>query len=219
MDLHTWLAFVAASAVMLIIPGPTVLMVVGDALANGSRRAWATVLGVGTADAVAMTLSLTGAGALLRASAAAFAVLKTLGGCYLIYLGVKSILRARSGRAGTSAPVTAAVALDGAQAKAPTLLARFSKAWTITVLNPKSILFFIAFVPQFMTAHGSFLLQGAILLATFTCLSFLNSGTYSCVAGVVGGWFSTTSAQRKVGYAGGCTLIGAGALTLALKHK
>jgi len=218
-DLHTWLAFVAASAVMLIIPGPTVLLVVGDALANGSRRAWATVLGVGTADAVAMTLSLTGAGALLRASAAAFAVLKTLGGCYLIYLGLKSILQARSGRAGNGASANPVIAADSAPAKAPTLLARFSKAWTITVLNPKSILFFIAFVPQFMTAQGSFLLQSAILLATFTCMSILNSGTYSCVAGMVGGWFSTSSAQRRVGYAGGCTLIGAGALTLALKHK
>ena len=217
MNLHTWLAFVAASAVLLIIPGPTVLLVVGDALANGSRRAWATVIGVGSADAVAMTLSLAGAGALLRASAAAFTVLKTLGGCYLIYLGVRSILQARKGAAGANLePGSTANALGGV--KEPTLLARFSKAWAITVLNPKSILFFIAFVPQFISAEGSFLLQSGILLATFTCLSIMNSGTYSCVAGLVGGWFSTSSAQRKVGYAGGCTLIGAGALTLALKR-
>jgi threonine/homoserine/homoserine lactone efflux protein len=99
------------------------------------------------------------------------------------------------------------------------MLTRFSKAWTITVLNPKSILFFIAFVPQFMSADSSFLLQSVILLATFTCLSIFNSGSYSYLAGMVGNWFSTSSAQRKVGYAGGCTLIGAGALTLALKQR
>lgn len=211
MNLHTWLVFVAASAVILVIPGPTVLLVVGDALANRSRRAWATVAGVGMGDAVAMSLSLAGAGALLRASAAAFAVLKTLGGCYLIYLGVKSILQARNAARDGHAQVSTR--------PAPTMLARFSKAWAITVSNPKSILFFIAFVPQFMSAQGSFLLQSGILLATFTCLSILNSGTYSCLAGLAGTWFSTSLAQRKVGYAGGCTLIGAGALTLALKRN
>ena len=165
MNLHTWLAFVAASVVMLIIPGPTVLLVVGDALANGSRRAWATVIGVGSADAIAMALSLAGAGALLRVSAAAFTVLKTLGGCYLIYLGVKSIVQARKGAASgnpeAGSPANAAVPFGGT--KKPPLLARFSKAWAITVLNPKSILFFIAFVPQFMTAEGSFLLQSVTL--------------------------------------------------------
>ena len=95
MTLHVWLAFVAASAIMLLVPGPTVLMVVGDALANRSRRAWGTVAGVASADFTAMTLSLAGAGALLQASAAAFTFMKTLGGLYLIYLGVKSIVGAR----------------------------------------------------------------------------------------------------------------------------
>ena len=99
MTFEVWLAFVAASVIMLLIPGPTVLMVVGDALANRSRRAWATVAGVVMADATAMTLSLAGAGALLQASAAAFTFMKTLGGLYLIYLGVKSILGARSAAA------------------------------------------------------------------------------------------------------------------------
>jgi len=211
MNLHMWIAFIAASAVMLVIPGPTVLLVIGDALANGSKRAWATVAGVATGDAIAMTLSLAGAGALLRASAAAFMVLKTLGGIYLIYLGVRAILNAR---AGAGSGRNQAIALIP-----PTLFARFGKACTITVLNPKSILFFIAFVPQFMSSQGSFLVQSAILLATFTCLSILNSSTYSCVAGLAGSWLSNASFQRGVGYTGGCTLISAGALTLALKKS
>jgi len=70
-----------------------------------------------------------------------------------------------------------------------------------------------------MSAQGSFLAQGGILLATFTCLSILNSSAYSCLARLVGSWLSTSSTQRKVGYAGGCTLITAGALTLALERR
>ena len=211
MTLHLWLAFVAASAVMLVIPGPTVLLVIGDALANSSRRAWATVMGVGSADAVAMALSLAGAGALLRASVAAFTVLKTLGGLYLVYLGVRSILSARAN--GGRSP-------EQPQTRVPaTPLARFSKAFLITVSNPKSILFFVAFVPQFMSAEGSFLVQSAILLATFTTLSLMNSGSYSFLAGLVGKGLANPAAQRKVGYAGGCALIGAGALTLALEKR
>ena len=101
----------------------------------------------------------------------------------------------------------------------PTMLARFGKAYAVTVLNPKSILFFVAFVPQFMSAHASFLAQSGVLLATFTALSLLNSSTYSLLATLVGGRLTAASAQRKVGYAGGCTLIGAGALTLAIQRS
>jgi threonine/homoserine/homoserine lactone efflux protein len=218
MTFEVWLAFVTASVIMLLIPGPTVLMVVGDALANRSRRngapdgsAWATVAGVVVADATAMTLSLAGAGALLEASAAAFTFMKTLGGLYLIYLGVKSILGARSG----AAHVGEVVAGDSG----PTMLARFGRAYAVTVLNPKSILFFVAFVPQFMSTQGSFLAQSGLLLATFTCLSMLNSSMYSLTASLIGGRLTSASAQRKVGYAGGCTLIGAGALTLAIRRS
>jgi threonine/homoserine/homoserine lactone efflux protein len=238
MTLEVWLAFVAASAIMLLIPGPTVLMVVGDALANRSRRngapdkpgvpsapalgwkadfglsgwsAWGTVAGVVMADATAMTLSLAGAGALLEASATAFTFMKTLGGLYLIYLGVKSILNARS------SPAHAGNVLAGESA--PTMLARFGKAYAVTVLNPKSILFFVAFVPQFMSARASFLAQSGILIATFTCLSMLNSSMYSLTASLVGDRLASASAQRKVSYAGGCTLIGAGALTLAIRRS
>ena len=99
------------------------------------------------------------------------------------------------------------------------MLARFSKAYAVTVLNPKSILFFVAFVPQFMSAHASFLAQSGVLLATFTALSLLNSSMYSLVASLVGGRLTAASAQRKVSYAGGCTLIGAGALTLAIRRS
>ncbi len=92
-DLHTWLAFVATAEALLIIPGPTVLLVVSYALAQGRRSAWATVPGVAAGDFTAMALSLLCLCAILAASAELFTVLKLAGAAYIIYLGIK-ILRA-----------------------------------------------------------------------------------------------------------------------------
>jgi len=211
MTLHTWLAFVAATIVVLIIPGPTILMVIGDALANRSRSAWGTVLGVGAGDLLAMSLSLAGAGALLQASAVAFTFVKTLGGFYLIYLGIRSILNARRGTQmnpeGDNEPVSAR------------MLSRFGRACAVTLLNPKSILFFVAFVPQFISTRDSFLQQSVILLVTFVVLAMVNATAYAGLARRIGSKLLTPRARRRVGYATGGTLITAGALTLAVKHR
>ena len=211
MSVQVWLAFVAATIVVVLIPGPTVLLVIGDALANRQRQAWSTVMGVGLGDGVAMALSLAGAGALLRASTAAFTVMKTLGGLYLLYLGVRSIVNARKNKGD--------VPLDGAASASQSELSRFRRAWTVTVLNPKSTLFFVAFVPQFISTKGSFVSQSAILLVTFVALAMLNASVYSSLARLIGRRLTTPSAQRKVGYAGGGTLIAAGTLTLALRRS
>lgn len=212
MAIHLWLAFVVASIAVVLFPGPTVLMVIGDALANSRQKSWCTVLGVGLGDTVAMSLSLAGAGALLRASAMAFTVMKTIGGLYLIYLGGKSILAAR--RHGKETGEGNLFGRGPASGRK-----RFSRALTVTVLNPKSSLFFIAFVPQFISTNGSFLLQASILLITFVVLAMMNASVYMSLAGYLGGKLSTASAQRKVGYASGGVLLTAGTLTLALKHR
>ena len=89
MDLTLWLAFVAAAVVMLIIPGPTILLVIGQSLGGGARNALPLVAGVALGDLTAMTLSLAGMGALLAASATAFTVVKWAGAAYLVWLGVR----------------------------------------------------------------------------------------------------------------------------------
>src|SRR4051812_32726416 len=99
MDFHLYMAFVLTSAIVICTPGPTVLMVIADALAHHTRHAWSTVLGVGAGDLVAMSVSLAGAGALLRASAEAFLLLKWIGGVYLIYLGGRAIVDGRKSSA------------------------------------------------------------------------------------------------------------------------
>ena len=89
MSFATWIAFAVASVVLLLIPGPTVLLVVSYALTQGRRIAVAMAAGVALGDFTAMTLSLAGLGALLAASATLFTVLKWVGAAYLVYLGVR----------------------------------------------------------------------------------------------------------------------------------
>src|SRR5919108_3219710 len=89
MTIETWLAFAAASTVLLIIPGPTILLVISYALGRGMRTALPVAAGVALGDFTAMTLSMLGVGALLAASDMLFTALKWIGAAYLIYLGVK----------------------------------------------------------------------------------------------------------------------------------
>ncbi len=211
MNLHLWISFVAASTGLLLIPGPTVLQCVGDAMANNQRQNWSTVLGVGVGDTVAMVVSLLGAGALLQSSAAAFTVMKTAGGLYLIYLGLRALWGASKAEG--------AVLATGDSTKRETAAVRFSKACTITMLNPKSILFFVAFVPQFMVPQLRFATQAGILVVTFVALAMSNAWLYMAFAKYLVSRLRTRAAQRGAGYVSGGLLLAAGSVTLALKRS
>ena len=209
MTLQTWLAFIGASIIILLIPGPTILLVIGDSLANRGRSAWSTVAGVAAGDTTAMAVSLAGAGALLAASATAFTVLKLIGGSYLVYLGIKSILSAR--RLRDDAPESTIPVQQKSAGR------RFLSAWTVTALNPKSIVFFVAFVPQFMSAEQTFLSQSAILLPTFVILAAANASMYALAAKLLAKRLTSVAAQRRFGYTGGAVMVGAGTLTLGMQ--
>lgn len=209
MTLQTWLAFIGASIIILLIPGPTILLVIGDSLANRGRSAWSTVVGVAAGDTTAMAVSLAGAGALLAASATAFTVLKLVGGSYLVYLGIKSILSAR--RLRDDAPESTIPVQKKSAGR------RFLSAWTVTALNPKSIVFFVAFVPQFMSAEQTFLSQSAILLPTFVILAAANASMYALAAKLLAKRLTSVAAQRRFGYTGGAVMVGAGTLTLGMQ--
>ena len=155
MTFHAWLTFVLSTAVLLAIPGPTDLMVIGQSLGVGRRHALPLVAGVALGDLTAMTLSLAGLGTLLAASAAAFTLLKWIGAAYLVYLGVR-LWRAPVS-ADAAPPLEAAAALR--------------QAYVATALNPKSIAFFIAFVPQFMESSAPFLRQAVVLVVSFVTMT------------------------------------------------
>jgi threonine/homoserine/homoserine lactone efflux protein len=161
------------------------------------------VAGVALGDLTAMTLSLAGLGALLAASALLFSVLKYAGAAYLIWLGI------RMWRAPVSAAATAPVPARRA----------FREAYVVTALNPKSIAFFVAFVPLFVDAGRAFLPQAVVLVATFVTLAALNAGLYALLAARLSGAVGRPSVRRAFNRAGGTLLVGAGAATAAMNRS
>jgi threonine/homoserine/homoserine lactone efflux protein len=202
MALETWLAFLLASAALLAIPGPTILLVIGQSLGAGRGRALPLVAGVALGDLTAMTLSLAGLGALLAASSLAFTILKWGGAAYLVWLGVKL----------WRAPMS--------EAAAPPLSARraFRDAYVVTALNPKSIAFFVAFVPQFLDGASAFLPQAMTLVASFVSLAGGNALLYALLAGRMSGLVTRPRVRRGFNRVGGGMLVGAGIATAAMRR-
>lgn len=204
MTLEAWLAFAGASVALLLIPGPTVLLVISNALSQGRRVAVATAAGVALGDAVAMTASLLGLGALVMASATLFTALKWAGALYLIYLGLRLLLSRAE-----PAPLPAADAGRGAA---------FRRAALVTVLNPKSIVFFMAFVPQFLDPAAALAPQFAVLVATFVGLAALNALAFALLADRLRDRIGRPSVTAALSRLGGGALVAMGTATLTLRR-
>jgi threonine/homoserine/homoserine lactone efflux protein len=184
------------------IPGPTVLLVISYALGHGRRASVATVAGVALGDFTAMTASMLGLGALLAASAALFTALKWIGAAYLIYLGIK-LWRAPVGEA----------AIGTAVETSPRRI--FLHTYAVTALNPKGIVFFVAFLPQFLNTAEPVVPQMAVFMATFLVLATLNAALYGLMASTARQTVKNLAVQRTMNRIGGSLLIGAGILTVA----
>ena len=204
MTLDLWLTFVAASTALLLIPGPTVLLVLSSALSKRRSVALASAAGVAVGDLVAMTASLLGLGALVLASATAFTILKWIGAVYLVWLGIKLIRSAPGKGLAPSRDVTSRGV--------------FSHAAAVTALNPKSIAFFIAFVPQFIRSDVALLPQFATLIATFVALAALNALAYALAADRLRRLIARPDVLTWITRAGGATLVAMGALTATLRR-
>ncbi len=207
MTLDIWVAFVVTSSALLAVPGPTVMLVVSYAFGQGRSTGWATVPGVTIGDFIAMTVSLAGAGAILATSATLFMVLKYAGAAYLIWLGIK-LWRAKPEFG--ELPDTLA---------SSTRTSMFWNSLTVTALNPKSIVFFIAFVPQFINPTKAALPQFAILEATFLTLAAANVAVWAMLAGHLRSRFNRPATLQVVNRIGASFLIGAGLLTAAVKRN
>jgi threonine/homoserine/homoserine lactone efflux protein len=205
MSVEIWLAFAAASCVLLIIPGPTILLVISYALGQGRRAALPVASGVALGDFTAMTLSMLGLGALLATSAVMFTALKWLGGAYLVWLGFK--LMRSGGRL-----VEANVASEGSPG------AMVAHAWLVTALNPKSITFFVAFLPQFLDPERSFWVQMGVFETTFLALAATNAFGFALVASRARGLVKRPGVVGWFNRLGGMMLIGAGVTAIALRR-
>ncbi|TAJ38018.1 MAG: LysE family translocator [Reyranella sp.] len=203
MSFEAWAAFTAASTILLIIPGPTVLLVVSYALGQGWRTALPMAVGVALGDFTAMTLSMLGLGALLATSATLFTALKWLGAAYLVYLGIKLW---RAGDTLDAQPRTDAVS-------AAKMLGH---AWLVTALNPKSITFFVAFLPAFLDTQADFLTQMLVFETTFLVLAFANAFGYALVASKARRFAGNPRAIGIVNKVGGGLLVSAGVATVTL---
>lgn len=205
MPLDLWLAFAAASFVVVVIPGPTILLVVSYALTQGRQVAVATALGVALGDFIAVSLSLAGLGAILLTSAWAFTALKWVGAGYLVFLGIR-LLRSQPHLADVAPPE-------------PTPAKRiFAHSALVTALNPKGIIFIIAFVPQFLSADLPVMSQFLIMLATFVGLGAINALAYALLADQLGQRISNPKVLTWVNRIGGTALIGMGVLTAAFQR-
>lgn len=206
-DIQTWLAFVAASTALLLIPGPTILLVLSYAISQGKRVAIATVAGVALGDFIAMSAALAGLGALVLASATLFTVLKWIGAAYLVYMGLKLLRSASTASLG---------ALEDVEQTSPSSV--FGHAAAVTALNPKSITFFIAFVPQFVVVDSPLLPQFAILVVTFVGLAALNALAYALLADKLREKIARPSVLVWFSRLGGTALITMGIATAAFKR-
>lgn len=207
MSIELYIGFILASSLILIIPGPTIILVVSQALAHGSRSVMPLVAGVVAGDFTAMSLSLLGLGTLLAASAELFVLLKWIGACYLVYLGI---------RLWTSDPGLARLQLNGSQSSARSL---FKSSFIVTALNPKSISFFVAFFPQFVNTDGSSLSQLSLLGMTFLILAAINGAMYGLGAGKFNQLMNRERVRKWLNRGGGSALIGAGIITAGLKQN
>jgi threonine/homoserine/homoserine lactone efflux protein len=205
MSLETYFAFTTATLVLLVVPGPTILLVVSYGLGQGWRAALPTAIGVALGDFTAMTLSLFGVGALLAASATLFTALKWTGAAYLIYLGFKLF---RADGAPHLRPVS----------KSVSTAMMIGHAWVVTALNPKSITFFVAFVPQFVDHTLPFLQQALIFETTFLVLAFGNAFAYGFFASRAREKLANPRMIRVINRAGGALLMGAGAAAVATRN-
>lgn len=197
MKFELWLAFVATYTVISIIPGPSVLMVTGQALAHGGRAAFLCILGELTGGVVLVAMSLFGVGAILAASAQLFQMVKWAGVFYMAYLGYCQIIEAR--REGPTAQAKLAKPVGLSSAKAGFLTA---------ILNPKAIIFYVAFLAQFLDPEGHLGVQFAIVVTTSTIIVGGVLGAYALLAVQARRSLQSPVMRRRLGVAGGSFLIG-----------
>ena len=208
MNFEIWFAFAVASTALLLIPGPTVLLVLSYAISQGRSVALATVAGVALGDLIAMSASLAGLGALVLASATLFTVLKLVGAAYLIYLGVKLFRNAPGTTFGELEDITPATAQSV-----------FGHATVVTAMNPKSIVFFIAFVPQFVTTDSALFPQFAVLISTFVGLAAINALAYALLADRLRHKIAQQSVLAALSRFWGGALIAMGVATAAFRRS
>jgi threonine/homoserine/homoserine lactone efflux protein len=203
------LAFGITAFVVIVIPGPSVLFVVGRALASGRRVAVLTVVGNALGEYVQVIAVAFGVGALAEQSVAAFTALKLVGGAYLVYLGVKTFRERRSLAAALAAPVAAQSDRRS-----------FLQGATVGATNPKTVVFLAAILPQFVSRGGYVPAQILLLGLIFAAIALVSDTMWALAAGGFRAWFARSPRRLElVGGAGGLAIVAVGAGLLVSGRK
>ena len=203
MPLHLYAAFVAAVTILMLIPGPNVALIVANSVAHGARYGLVTVAGTSAAMVVQLALTALGMTTLLGALAHGFEVLRWIGVAYLVFLGVRAWR-------------TPALDLTRARPEPRAARAIFLRGFLVSLTNPKTLLFYAAFLPQFVDASENVGRQLAILGVTFVTLALVIDGGWALLAARLRAVLGANGRLRN--RLTGSLLMGAG-LGLALARK
>lgn len=205
--MEIWITFALATTLILIIPGPTIILVISQSITHGKRSTLPLVAGVLLGDFTAMAASILGLGALMATSATLFSLFKWAGALYLIFLGGKLFLAKPSNDNDKC--------FKTAHESSKSL---FSSSFIVTALNPKSIAFFVAFLPQFINPSKAVFSQLAVFGGTFLVLATINAAIYAIFAIQLKQYIRQARVQKWFNRCGGTALVGAGILTASLKQ-
>jgi threonine/homoserine/homoserine lactone efflux protein len=203
-DLTRLPLFILASAVLLLTPGPAVLYIVARSMDQGRRAGLVSVCAIEAGNLVHVIAATAGLSALLLSSALAFGIVKYLGAAYLVYLGLRKLF-------------TREIIQASSHIQPQGLRRVFSQGVVVAILNPKTALFFVAFLPQFVDpAQGTIAGQMLGLGCLFVVLAVMSDSMYALLAGSVGQWLKgSRSVMRAERYVVGGVYIGLG-LTAAM---
>ena len=205
-DLDTLTLFGAAAALLIVVPGPAVLYILARSFEHGRDAGLMSMFGVEVASLTHGLAAAIGVSALLASSATAFGVVKYAGAAYLIYLGVRALTDGESRTEAVEEP----------RETSPRSL--FLWGYLVGLLNPKTALFFLAFLPQFVDpARGAVALQIMVLSLIFTSIAVVSDGAYALLGGTAGHRLRAIWRGRGISRASGCIYIGLG-VTAALSH-
>ena len=202
----TYLLFLAVAALTVLSPGPGVLMTITNALRFGFKGTVGGIFGIAAGAFFVAGISATALGAILAASAVAFAIMKFIGAAYLIYLGFRL----------WKAPPPDFSSRSSHEAR---IVKRFGEGLSLQITNPKAIFFFLSVFPQFIEAGGSYRAQFALLVFTYAALVLIIHTVYALFAHRARGWLTSKRGGRILNKAGGATFVFFGAALAAARKS
>ena len=209
MELHTWSLYASAAVLLCLTPGPNSLLAVTNGLRFGAGRTLFSTLGCAAGLTLLIGASLSGLGLILAASETAFYIIKWLGACYLVYLGI-SLIRTRG--------AFADVRRESPPATSPSGIYLFAQGLWIAVMNPKAVIFFAAFLPQFYFPEHGLLPQFLVMVGTFVGIEVVVEVLLAAFASKLAAYVAGGTGMRMFNRATGGVFVLAGAYLLTLER-